>query len=436
MARKKKLCKELTGQKNHIVCLEDCTELLAYDCIAPVDIPKQQLLHPEQKIVPHFEYDSFDFAAGEVLEVLPESDAKLTAKKIAAHKLSETYVQVHDAEKDNKMLKRWGRRVSNTAHCGDLVKMKGDVIYKTLFCKTRLCPVCSWRREIKISIHTRQILAAMLEQEKRGFKFLFLTLTVRNVWDCDMMPHTSNNVFDRMLYAWHKLTTGSTAKYAKWFNSFVLGWYRGLEVTRNLDKYKVDYVTDQKTGKKKKVIVRDLSGDPVPNKWYLSWHPHFHCILVVPEDFEFDKDALEAEFLQAWQTCYGDPTITQVDVREFKANKKILENPDLQKKFSATELQSMAIVSGVVEAAKYTVKSSDYMLDPKATRLLDLAIERRRLVAYGGLMKEYHNKLHLDDEIDGDLLCNNAVQVDKDAPEKTYAFSVGFKQYIRIDGRK
>lgn len=424
-----------TTWRKSVTVKEDCSEVLASGCVAPVDISRLQAKYPDKKIIPHFQYDEYEFRKGEKLQTLPEADAKFNDKKYLAHKLSDTYSEILDTESDEKLYKRWGQRMNKTARCADLVKSKGDVIYQTLFCKTRLCPMCSWRREIKISIQTREILSEILKQEKKKYRYLFLTLTVVNVWNTDLIPGQPTNVFDRMLGAWHKMTNGKTVL-SRWFNSFVVGWYRGLEITRNTDKCKVYYIKDQKTGKKKKVLFRDSEGQPVPNPWYLSWHPHFHNILIVPEDCPYDLKDLEHKFLKAWQECYGDERITQVNLKEFAPNPKIMQDKELQKKFSATELEAMAIVSAVVEGAKYTVKSSDYILDADATRLLDFALERRRLVAYGGLMKDYHNMLHLDDPIDGDLLCNNATQIDKDAPERTYAFSVGFKQYIRIDNRK
>ena len=64
----------------------------------------------------------------------------------------------------------------------------------------------------------------------------------------------------------------------------------------------------------------------------------------------------------------------------------------------------------VCETTKYTVKNEDYILSNnwqltlESVATLDKALANRRLVAFGGVMKEWHKKLNLDDEIDGKLI--------------------------------
>lgn len=47
------------------------------------------------------------------------------------------------------------------------------------FCKVRLCPMCSWGRELKIFAQTSKVMDKALEL--RDYRFIFLTLTYRNV---------------------------------------------------------------------------------------------------------------------------------------------------------------------------------------------------------------------------------------------------------------
>lgn len=87
----------------------------------------------------------------------------------------------------------------------------------------------------------------------------------------------------------------------------------------------------------------------------------------------------------------------QVDVRKVKA--KAEKGKD-----------SNDIIGAVCETTKYTVKNEDYILPNnwqltlESVATLDKALANRRLVAFGGVMKEWHKKLNLDDEIDGKLI--------------------------------
>src|SRR5699024_12792062 len=50
------------------------------------------------------------------------------------------------------------------------------------FCKSRLCPMCNWRRAKKHGIQSQKVVAEVIKQ-KPTVRWLFLTLTVRNVYD-------------------------------------------------------------------------------------------------------------------------------------------------------------------------------------------------------------------------------------------------------------
>ena len=45
------------------------------------------------------------------------------------------------------------------------------------FCRDRLCPMCNWRRSLKIFAQVSKVMDAL---QAEGYQFLFLTLTVRN----------------------------------------------------------------------------------------------------------------------------------------------------------------------------------------------------------------------------------------------------------------
>src|SRR5699024_8400461 len=55
-------------------------------------------------------------------------------------------------------------------------------LYRVWFCKSRLCPMCNWRRATKHGIQSQKVVAEVIKQ-KPTVRWLFLTLTVRNVYD-------------------------------------------------------------------------------------------------------------------------------------------------------------------------------------------------------------------------------------------------------------
>src|SRR5699024_3888289 len=68
-----------------------------------------------------------------------------------------------------------------------------------------------------------------------------------------------------------------------------------------------------------------------------------------------------------------------------------------------------AMQSAIDETAKYQVKDTNFMTDDEQKnlkRLYDLeeGLQRKRLISYGGLLKEINKKLNLDDAEEVDLI--------------------------------
>src|SRR5699024_5408869 len=67
------------------------------------------------------------------------------------------------------------------------------------------------------------------------------------------------------------------------------------------------------------------------------------------------------------------------------------------------------IQSAIDETAKYPVKDTDFMTDDEEKNLerlsdLEEGLHRKRLICYGGLLKEIHKRLNLDDTEEGDRI--------------------------------
>lgn len=70
-----------------------------------------------------------------------------------------------------------------------------------------------------------------------------------------------------------------------------------------------------------------------------------------------------------------------------------------------------------------------------AVMVLDKALSKRRLVAYGGELKKIHKSLNLDDVEDGDLIntgSDEELREDVDYVLERYKWHIGYNQYCKI----
>lgn len=249
---------------------------------------------------------------------------------------------------------------------------------KANFCRVRLCPVCSWRRALKVFSQMCSIMSYLQRNNELDKYFcLFLTLTVKNCSGQDLC-----NNLDKLNYGW-KLFSKS-----KLFSSTVVGWYKGLEVTHNIN---------------------------INSKDYGTFHPHFHCILVVKKSYFKKHYVSHKKWQSLWAKCMSLDYNPQVNIKSFRSN----------------------IVKGLKEVTKYSVKSSDYIipddwdLTVDTVKILDKTLDKRRFVSFGGLLKDIHRQLRLDDEESGNLinLRDNLEQV-QIIDIIRYCFCTGYNQYI------
>src|SRR5690625_5917712 len=82
------------------------------------------------------------------------------------------------------------KKAERVKDCAEVLEYKvsyetGEkTLYRVWFCKSRLCPMCNWRRAMKHGIQSQKVVAEVIKQ-KPTVRWLFLTLTVRNVYDGD-----------------------------------------------------------------------------------------------------------------------------------------------------------------------------------------------------------------------------------------------------------
>src|SRR5699024_2596864 len=112
--------------------------------------------------------------------------------------------------------------------CAEVLEYKASyetgekTLYGVWFCKSRLCAMCDWRRALKHGIQSQKVVAEVIKQ-KTTVRWLFLTLTVRNVYDGTELNKSLSDMskgFNRMM------------KYKK-INKNLVGFMRATEVTVN-----------------------------------------------------------------------------------------------------------------------------------------------------------------------------------------------------------
>lgn len=225
------------------------------------------------------------------------------------------------------------------------------------FCRDRLCPMCNWRRTLKMFNQVSQI----MEIIGQNHRFIFCTLTMRNCSGKELPE-----VVSLMQKAWNRLLTYKDMKPFK-------GAFKALEITRHPE---------------------------YPRE--LEYHPHFHIIFAVkPSYFTDSKYYIRTDrMVELWRKAMRldyDPVCDMRTIRP-KDTEKYTGDPG-----------ELAQKSAVAEVAKYSVKSADYLLGrfsdvQRAVADFLRALDGRRLCSYTGVFKEAKQQLGLDDETDGDLI--------------------------------
>jgi len=249
-----------------------------------------------------------------------------------------------------------------------------------MFCQKRLCPVCCWRRSVKTYNNIFDIITDR-DFKKAEAEFIMLTLTVRNVPGNEL-----SETLDRLLAAWQVLTDNKRQPFRKAF----LGTFRSLEITYN---------------RKAK-----------------TYHPHFHVLAAVPPEY-FSRENAEymshEKLIEVWKDALNravriapaEAGLRQLDPQTFGskldlgATLRTLEK-SIREKYPPIDYDPDVKIekvrkgtsSGIAEVAKYTVKPSDYATRSEVLEVLDPALRRRRLIAYGGLFQQIYKKLNLEDE--------------------------------------
>lgn len=249
------------------------------------------------------------------------------------------------------------------------------------FCRQRLCPLCAWRRSLKIFSQVSKIMDEAVKYNDRCF--LFLTFTMRNVY-----AHELPDAVSTLLNAYSALFRKSNVK------KRILGSFRALEVTHNTNRHSLSFNT---------------------------FHPHLHCVLMVNKSYFHKNYITQRQWCDLWKQCLSVDYVPVVYIEKIDPTYS-----NIQK--------------AVAEVAKYTVKDNDYLnanldLQDHAIFWLDKALAGRRLISFRGEFDKIQKALKLDDCIDGDLIHVDDVNVRDDlgCTVVFYRWNVGYCNYIQLD---
>lgn len=280
-------------------------------------------------------------------------------------------------------------------------------LHHSSFCRCRLCPMCQWRRSLKLGAQVRAVVsranAVKISRDGAPYGWLLLTVTVQNVpgdklsAEVDHIHRALNNM----------------AKCARWKGS-VKGWLRATEVTRNFNQN---------------------------SAWYGTYHPHMHLLLCVNARYYKSKAYIKkGEWLEMWKHYAGLDYDPIIDIETVKT----VDGQNIQDLPAAERAAGMG--KACAEVSKYAAKPSDYLrpddldLSADTVRLFDKALENRRMTSWGGVLKETAKALQLDDVETGDLIHVEAESEDETANKLadyvTYCWRVGPADYIKTSVRR
>ena len=268
------------------------------------------------------------------------------------------------------------KKAYNVKQCGNVLEFKPSndgylKLYKTWFCKSKLCPICNWRRAMKNSYQAQKVIEEVVKEKPKA-RWLFLTLSTKNAIDGETLEQSLKQLtkaFDRL------------SRYKK-VKQNLIGFMRSTEVTVNKNDG--------------------------------SYNQHMHVLLCVESAYFRKKEnyITQEEWVDLWQKALQVDYKPVANIKAIKPNKK--GDKDIQ--------------AAIKETSKYSVKSSDYLTgnqekDAEIVQDLEQGLHRKRMLSYGGLLKQKHKILNLDDAEDGNLIKTSDDEMTTDEEEKAHSIT-------------
>lgn len=322
------------------------------------------------------------------MQILEEIQEIYTPKKRDNVFLSKIYIELYNEYERGKGGSYYVNKSERMYYCGSFlayeVNKRGEKrLIKTSTCHIRLCPMCMWRRALK-AYREMRIVYSYVQKETENSKFLFLTLTQRNV-EADKL----GKELDRILYGFKGLMQRKEIK------KFCLGFVRSLEITYN-----------KKTN---------------------TYHPHIHILIHTTSKLYAGRNYLsKQDYIRLWRELLCLDYDPSVNIKQFKPK-------DVNR-----------VGKELAEICKYSVKPSDYIyiddeeLTKKVTEVLDKYLAGRRLLSYGGTIRKARKELLFSDEIteSDDIIAGEDIQADEQGYIELYKWHFGEEKYKRLSGEE
>lgn len=326
--------------------------------------------------------------------------------------LSEVYSAMGESGAEGAA--RWldkARRLESCASYAEFSRLpdgQGLHLYQSSFCRVRLCPMCQWRRSLKLGAQVRRVVeranADHIADTGAAWRWLMVTFTIKNVQGPEL-----GATIDRV----HK-GLNNLAKCKRWKGA-VRGWLRATEVTHNTNPSSTAYDT---------------------------YHPHMHLLLCVPASYFKGKGYIrQKEWATLWGHYIKADYTPVVDVRVIKP-----EDGGRLSDLPAGE-QAAAMGKACAEVSKYAAKPADYIvpsdlqLSMQTVQVLDSMLDRRRMTSWGGILKDIAKALNLDDPETGDLIHIDDEASDDQTAEEiadyiAYNWAMGARDYLPVGERR
>lgn len=225
------------------------------------------------------------------------------------------------------------RRLEDLRDCGDTLEFAllpngRKELRRAWFCRVRLCPMCMWRRSLKLAARMKKAVE-LVKAARPSVRFLFVTFTQKN---CD--GSELGSVLSLMSSSFSKVLKN------KRLAKVVLGYMRSIEVTVNREDW--------------------------------TCHPHIHAVLAVRADY-FTRNYLKHEdWRSLWQSVMRLDYLPQVNVKVLKdSDWSVVEAA----KYSVKAIDTLADVPDEWSAARMLVD-------------LTVGLHKRRLATFGGVFRD------------------------------------------------
>lgn len=255
------------------------------------------------------------------------------------------------------------------------------------FCKDRFCPICMWRRSLKLGFQLKKTLEQSIKLYPNS-KFMFLTLTEKNIKAEDLQQAVKdiNAAYSRMFH------------YKRLVNNVVLGTIRTTECTYNQRRH--------------------------------DFNLHVHVLIQVEESY-FDKSkdfyVAQSEWQSLWKKAARLDYDPVVDIRVVYANKRNGKD---------------SLSSAVAEVAKYEVKSFEFInikrpkLSMKLVDTYSVAFKGVRGLGLSGVLRKI--KLELfnrsnDDELVHTDESHRSELADEDIVFIQYRWNYQVGDYLEVE---